>query len=31
MDQYVAYCDIIAILKIMQYDSCSSTLLQYCK
>ena len=26
MDQYVAYCDIIAILKIMQYDNCSSTL-----
>jgi len=27
---YIAYCDIIAILKIMQYDNCSSGLLQYC-
>jgi len=30
MDQYIAYCNIIAILKIMQYNNCSSTLLQYC-
>ena len=26
---YVAYCNIIAILKVMQYDNCSSTLLRY--
>ena len=27
---YIAYCNIIAILKIMQYNNCSSTLLRYC-